>query len=111
MPSRNWCIFLTVVGTISYMYYDDRRQCKQIRQEYIDKVEYLSKQQMSSSLDIPRKVTVYGARWPEDDESDRALRHFRKYVKVSWIYTMRRRRRRSSADASRDHHMSFFRLF
>jgi len=83
LPSRNWCIFLGIVGSISYLYYDDRKRAKQIRQEYIDKVKYLSEQTMQGSLDLPRKVKVYGARWPEDDESDRALRYFRKYVKVS----------------------------
>jgi len=38
---------------------------------------------LSGSLDVPRKVRVYGGRWPEDDDEDRALRYFRKYVKVS----------------------------
>ena len=37
---------------------------------------------IQGSLDLPRKVSVVGARWPEDDDDDRALRHFRKYVKV-----------------------------
>lgn len=82
LPSRNWCIFLSVVGAVSYIYYDDRQKAKKIRQEYLDKVEYLSKQPLPGTLDEPRRVKVYGARWPEDDESDRALRYFRKYVKV-----------------------------
>ncbi|KAL1409656.1 mitochondrial import inner membrane translocase subunit tim54 [Vanrija albida] len=81
LPSRNWSIFFGVIGTLSYLYYDDRKKAKQIRQEYIDKVSYLAQQATSGSLDIPRKVKVYGARFPEDDDTDRSLRYFRKYVK------------------------------
>ncbi|TXT06054.1 hypothetical protein VHUM_03527 [Vanrija humicola] len=81
LPGRNWSIFFGVVGTLSYLYYDDRKKAKAIRQEYIEKVSYLAQQPLASSLDIPRKVKVYGARFPEDDDTDRSLRYFRKYVK------------------------------
>ena len=83
LPSRNWTIFLTVVGTITYLYYDDRRQCKAIREQYLDRVRYRGLEPTGSSLELPRKVKVIGAKWPEDDDDDRALRYFRKYVKVS----------------------------
>lgn len=33
------------------------------------------------ALDKPRKVTVYGAKWPGDEEYDQSLKYFRKYVK------------------------------
>ncbi|ORX34991.1 inner membrane protein import complex subunit Tim54-domain-containing protein [Kockovaella imperatae] len=81
LPSRNWTIFLTVVGTISYLYYDDRKQCKRIKEEYLEKVRYRSMEPTKYSLELPRKVKVIGAKWPEDDDDDRALRYFRKYVK------------------------------
>lgn len=83
LPSRNWCIFLTVVGTLSYIYYDDRKQAKEIRKRYEDAVRPMANVPLKNTLDLPRKVTVYAARWPEDDESDRGLLYFRKYVKVS----------------------------
>jgi import inner membrane translocase subunit TIM54 len=83
LPSRNWSIFLGIVGSISYLYYDDRKRADKIRNEYIDKVKFLAEQPTVNALEQLRKVKVYGARWPEDDESDRALRYFRKYVKVS----------------------------
>lgn len=83
LPSRNWCIFLTVVGTISYIYYDDRKQAKDIRKRYEDAVRPMANVPLKNTLELPRKVTVYAARWPEDDESDRGLLYFRKYVKVS----------------------------
>jgi import inner membrane translocase subunit TIM54 len=34
------------------------------------------------SLAEVRKIKVYGARCPEDGDDDRALRYFRKYMKV-----------------------------
>jgi len=91
LPSRNWTIFWTIIGTVSYIYYDDRRKCKQIKAEYIAKVKHMGEETFKGSFDQPRKVTVYGAKWAEDDDTDRALRYFRKYVKVSWfcIYVSR----------------------
>lgn len=82
LPSRNWSIFLTVVGTVTYLYYDDRRKCKQIKEEYIRRVEHLAKEPLATSLDEPRRVKVIAAKWPEDDDDDRAARYFRKYIKV-----------------------------
>ena len=82
LPSRNWTIFLTVISSLSYLYYYDRRQCRLIKQRTIDRVKHLADEPMKGSLDLPRKVKVIGARWPEDDDDDRALRYFRKYVKV-----------------------------
>jgi import inner membrane translocase subunit TIM54 len=29
-----------------------------------------------------RKVKVYAGKWPEDDDTDRGSRYFRKYIKV-----------------------------
>lgn len=29
---------------------------------------------------------VYGAKWPDDEDSDRAIKYFRKYVKVRTLY-------------------------
>ncbi|GAC75226.1 hypothetical protein PANT_14c00106 [Moesziomyces antarcticus T-34] len=80
LPSRNWSIFLVTVGTLSYLYYDDRRQCRLIRQDYIDKVSHLSKEPMKPG-EWPRKITVYATRSPGDDDYDKALRYFKKYVK------------------------------
>ena len=83
LPSRNWTIFLTLVGSVSYLYYDDRNQSRLIRESTIERVKHLASQPTRGSLDEIRRVKVIGARWPEDDDDDRALRYFRKYVKVS----------------------------
>lgn len=81
LPSRNWLIFIGVTSSITGYYIYDRRQCKKIRQEYVDKVKELA-ELPSDPLDKPRKVTVYGSKWPGDEDYDQSLRYFRKYVKV-----------------------------
>ncbi|KAI0093892.1 inner membrane protein import complex subunit Tim54-domain-containing protein [Irpex rosettiformis] len=80
VPSRNWLIFLSVTSAITGYYLYDRKQCKTIRQEYVDKVQHLSKVPLHS-MALPRKVTVYGCKWPADEDYDRSLKYFRKYVK------------------------------
>ncbi len=81
LPSRNWLIFLSVTSSIAGWYFYDRRQCRQIRQEYVDKVKHLAQVPLHT-MDLPRKVTVYGTKWPADEEYDRSMKYFRKYVKV-----------------------------
>ena len=83
LPSRNWSIFLSIVGSVTYAYYYDRKQCRKIRQEYIDKVKGKALEPMQGSLDVPRKVRVIAARWPEDDDENRGWLYFRKYLKVT----------------------------
>ncbi|TFK92326.1 hypothetical protein K466DRAFT_540099 [Polyporus arcularius HHB13444] len=80
LPSRNWLIFLSVTSAVTGYYIYDRQQCKKIRQEYVDKVKDLAEQPLGS-MELPRKVTVYGAKWLGDEDYDRSMRHFRKYVK------------------------------
>ncbi|KDQ10558.1 hypothetical protein BOTBODRAFT_136638 [Botryobasidium botryosum FD-172 SS1] len=84
LPSRNWMIFISVVSSITYLYVDDRRQCKAIRQEYIDKVKHLSEEKLDS-LDMPRKIKVFACKWPGDDEYDRSMKYFKKYVKPIFV--------------------------
>ena len=81
LPSRNWLIFLSVTSTVLGYYFYDRRECKRIRQEYAGKVAHLADVPLHS-LAFPRKVMVYGSKWPDDDDYDRSLKYFRKYVKV-----------------------------
>jgi len=81
LPSRNWLIFLSVTQSIIAYYAYDRHQSRKIRQEYVDRVKHLAEDPLQT-LDFPRTVTVYGAKWPGDEDWDRASRYFRKYVKV-----------------------------
>nr|ASF90220.1 hypothetical protein SPAR02693 [Bartheletia paradoxa] len=79
LPSRNWCIFFGVTGTLGYLYYDDRKQARELMQSYKDRVSWMAEQSMGVH-DLPRKVVVYAARWPED-EDERGAKEFRRYVK------------------------------
>ncbi|THH19462.1 hypothetical protein EW146_g1690 [Bondarzewia mesenterica] len=80
LPSRNWLIFIGVTSSVLGFYLYDRRECKRIREHYASRVRYLAEEPLHS-LDFPRKVTVYGAKWPGDDDWDRSTKYFRKYVK------------------------------
>ena len=81
LPSRNWLIFISVTSSIAGYYFYDRRQCNQIRQSYVDRVKHLADEPLNS-LDVPRKVTVYGSKWPGDEDYERSMKYFRKYLKV-----------------------------
>ncbi|KAG0697010.1 inner membrane protein import complex subunit Tim54-domain-containing protein [Suillus ampliporus] len=80
LPSRNWLIFISVTTSIVSYYAYDRKECRRIRSEYAARVEHLAKDPLGTA-DLPRKVTVYGAKWPGDEDHDKSLRFFRKYVK------------------------------
>ncbi|KAG6898257.1 hypothetical protein C0992_000702 [Termitomyces sp. T32_za158] len=80
LPSRNWLIFLSVTSSITGYFIYDRRECRRIKQHYIE----LVKEQANVPVDAlawPRKVTVYGAKWPGDEDYQQATKYFRKYVK------------------------------
>lgn len=79
LPSRNWMIFWTVVGTISGGIYYDRHERKKVRQQYKDAVAYLGERPLGG-LEIPRKITVFVAP-PPGDYLDHVLTHFRAYIK------------------------------
>ncbi|KAL4400728.1 mitochondrial import inner membrane translocase subunit Tim54 [Malassezia pachydermatis] len=80
LPSRNWCIFWASVATVSYLYYDDRKQCKKILEEYKERVRGLSDGVMHPH-EHPRKVLVYTAKYPGDDNYDVSAVYFKRYVK------------------------------
>lgn len=80
LPSRNWLIFITLTSSVLSYYTYDRHQARKIRASYIDRVKHFSEEPMKSS-ELPRKVTVYGAKWPGDEDHQRATRFFKKYVK------------------------------
>ncbi|KAG1789379.1 inner membrane protein import complex subunit Tim54-domain-containing protein [Suillus plorans] len=84
LPSRNWLIFLSVTSSIVAYYVYDRRECRRIRADYSSRVEHLAKEPLGTT-DLPRKVTVYGAKWPGDEDHDKSLKFFRKYVKPIFV--------------------------
>ncbi|KAI5117309.1 hypothetical protein M0805_005537 [Coniferiporia weirii] len=80
LPSRNWLIFIGVTSSLLGLYAYDRKKCKDIRVSYIKRVEHLAQLPMGS-MELPRKVTVYACKWPGDEDANRSLRFFRKYLK------------------------------
>ncbi|KAG5359327.1 Mitochondrial import inner membrane translocase subunit TIM54 [Yarrowia sp. E02] len=79
LPSRNWLIFWSVLGSISGGIYYDRHERKKVRQQYKDAVAYLGERPLGG-LEIPRKITVFVAP-PPGDYLDHVLTHFRAYIK------------------------------
>lgn len=82
LPSRNWLIFWSITSSLAGYYIYDRRECKKIRQRYIDMVQDLAEERPSDHFELPRKVTVYGCKWPGDEDYDQAAKYFRKFIKV-----------------------------
>ena len=80
LPSRNWSIFWLSIASVSYLYYEDRRQCKKILEEYKERVRGLSEDTMAPN-EWPRKVLVYTAKYPGDDNYEVGALFFRKFVK------------------------------
>ncbi|KAL5532871.1 TIM54 [Sanghuangporus sanghuang] len=80
LPSRNWLIFIGVTSSVLGLYTYDRKKCKDIREKYIRRVAHLAQEPMDS-MELPRKVTVYACKWPGDEDVNRSLKYFRKYVK------------------------------
>ncbi|CAE6389483.1 unnamed protein product [Rhizoctonia solani] len=80
LPSRNWLIFWGALGSVTSLYIYDRRAAKRIKDEYSEKVRWRSEEKLNP-LDLPRKVRVYACRWPGDDDHNRSMKYFRKYVK------------------------------
>lgn len=80
LPSRNWLIFLSVTGSLLGSYIYDRRQCRLIRDSYKARVAHLAEEPLATH-DLPRKVTVYTCKSPSDDDYQRSMRFFKKYVK------------------------------
>jgi import inner membrane translocase subunit TIM54 len=81
LPSRNWLIFWGVVSSLSCLYWYDRRQCRLIKEEYTARVCHLSEAPLGTK-ELPRRVDVYACKWPGDEEYDRSLKFFKRYVKV-----------------------------
>ncbi|PKI85248.1 mitochondrial import inner membrane translocase subunit tim54 [Malassezia vespertilionis] len=80
LPSRNWTIFWTCLGSFTFLYYYDRKECRRIRAEYVERVRGLSEEVMQPS-ELPRRVQVYTAKYPGDDDYEAGVQYFKRYVK------------------------------
>ena len=79
LPSRNWSIFLSVVGSFAGAVYYDRRQKTLVQKKWCDLVADVAQQPLSVQQ-MPRKLTVYLSAAPGD--GIRPTRdYFREYIK------------------------------
>lgn len=78
LPSRNWMIFWTVLGTLSGGIVYDKWQQRILRDEYMKKYE-----NTITDFDVlikPRKLRIYISP-PPNDYLDESLKYFRRFVK------------------------------
>ena len=75
-------VFLLFTASLTTLYAYDRTECKRIQKEYMDKVRWMSEQQLDSH-EFARKIKVLGARFPDDGELERSTKWFKRYMRVS----------------------------
>ena len=79
LPSRNWSIFFSVVGSFAGAVYYDRRQKKLVQKKWCDLVADVAQQPLPVQQ-MPRKLTIYLSAAPGD--GIRPTRdYFREYIK------------------------------
>ncbi|QDS74506.1 hypothetical protein FKW77_007129 [Venturia effusa] len=79
LPSRNWMIFWTIIGTWSGAIYYDRVETKKIRKKWCDAVKHLADEPLPAMVQ-QRKLTIYLSSPPADGLLT-AREHFHEYVK------------------------------
>ncbi|RMZ80431.1 hypothetical protein DV737_g2984, partial [Chaetothyriales sp. CBS 132003] len=79
LPSRNWMIFLTVVGTWTTAVVYDRREKKRIQKKWCDLVADIA-QQSSNPRELPRTLNVILAAPPGDSLAASQV-YFKEYIK------------------------------
>ncbi|GAA5989080.1 hypothetical protein JCM10908_001150 [Rhodotorula pacifica] len=79
-PGPKMSVFLAVTTTLTGLYVYDRREAKRIQQDYIARVKWMSEQPLETT-ERARKVTVLGARVPEDGELERGAKWFKRYMR------------------------------
>lgn len=78
LPSRNWMIFWTVIGTLGGGIVYDKWKQRQLRAEYMEKY---ANQCTNFPLDeIHRKLRIYVSP-PPNDYLDESMKYFRRFVK------------------------------
>ncbi|KAI1813733.1 mitochondrial import inner membrane translocase subunit Tim54 [Poronia punctata] len=80
LPSRNWMIFWTVLGTFSAAIIYDKREKKRATARWAKAVSHLAKEPISSPSEMPRKLTIY-LESPPTDGLRVAQDHYTEYIK------------------------------
>lgn len=78
-------IFLSITIGLTSAYIYDRRECERLKNEYIDRVKWMSEGKLETG-ELVRRVRVLGARVPDDGELERSSRWFKKYMRVSFSF-------------------------
>ncbi|RMD40267.1 hypothetical protein DV735_g4866, partial [Chaetothyriales sp. CBS 134920] len=79
LPSRNWMIFLTVVGSWTTAVVYDRREKKRIQKKWCDLVSDMA-QQTVNTRELPRTINVILAAPPGDSLAASQI-YFKEYIK------------------------------
>src|SRR3954467_1991658 len=79
LPSRNWLIFCTIVGSWTGALVYDRREKKRIQAKWCALVSHLKDETLPSTA-MQRKITVYLSAPPADGLLN-SREHFHEYVK------------------------------
>jgi len=79
LPSRNWTIFLTIVGSFAGAVIYDKWQTRRATDKWCKLVSHIAEEPLHTKS-LPRRVTVYLAAPPADGLRS-AREHFHEYVK------------------------------
>ena len=79
LPSRNWSIFLTIVGTFSAAVIYDKREKNRVQRKWCKLVEHLAKEPLEPRS-MPRKLSIF-LEAPPADGLRVSQDHFKLYVK------------------------------
>jgi hypothetical protein len=77
-PKMSVFLALTIGSTVAYIY--DRRECKRLKEHYIDEVKWMSEEKLDTT-EQARKVRILAARIPEDSTVDRSTIFFKRYIR------------------------------
>lgn len=79
LPSRNWTIFLTIVGSFAGAVIYDKWQTRRVKDKWCKLVSHIAEEPLDTKS-LPRRVTLYLAAPPADGLRS-AREHFHEYVK------------------------------
>lgn len=79
LPSRNWMIFLTLVGSFSAAVIYDKREKNRVQRKWCKLVEHLAKEPLDPRA-MPRKLSIF-LEAPPADGLRVSQDHFKQYVK------------------------------
>ena len=97
LPSRNWMIFWTLLGTFSAAVVYDKREKRRATARWARSVAHLATEPLASPTQMPRRLTIY-LEAPPGDGLRAAQDHFAEYVKpvlaasgLDWEFVQGRR--------------------